>query len=219
MEQKVHAVRLGDKNYSDRPDLQEILVEMTDGLLLEKTVDVSYRSHRRAAAGKDPRGLLVHPLSLVLHRGGVYFACDIAGGDWHSDDRRILLALDRIKRAECQRTEASFDYPTDFDPDQFLANAFGIATIGELKHIKLHIDDTYAPYVLERHWHTSQAFEHQPDGSVVLSLEVCGYWELVDWILGMGEHVEVLAPAALRDEVRKRLEQALANYADDRAAT
>jgi predicted DNA-binding transcriptional regulator YafY len=219
LEQKIHAVRLGDKDYRDRPDLQEVLVEVTDGLLYEKPVDASYLSHRRAADGKDPRDLRVHPLSLVLHRGGVYFICDVAGGDWRGDDRRILLALDRIQHAECQRSDASFDYPNGFAPDAFLAEAFGIATIRELEHIELHIDDTYAPYVLERHWHTSQSFEHQPDGSVIMSLDVCGYWELVDWILGMGEHVEVLEPKALRKVVRERLAKALSQYADDSPAT
>lgn len=219
IEQKIHAVRLGDKDYRTRPDLQEVLVEMTDGLLYEKPVDVSYLSHRRAAAGKEPRELCIRPLSLVLHRGGVYFVCDVAGGDWHGDDQRILLALDRIKGAECQRTDTSFDYPKDFAPDQFLADAFGIATVGELEHVRLHIDEVYAPYVLERHWHESQDFNHQPDGSVIMSLEVCGYWELVDWILGMGDHVEVLEPAGLRKEVRERLEKALAKYVDDRPAT
>jgi predicted DNA-binding transcriptional regulator YafY len=219
VEQKIHAVRLGDKDYRTRPDLQEVLVEMTDGLLYEKHVDVLYLSHRRAAADKDPLGLSIHPLSLILHRGGVYFICDVVGGDWHGDDRRILLALDRIKRAECQRTDDSFDYPTDFNSDEFLADAFGIATVGEIERVQLHIDEVYAPYVLERHWHESQSFEHQLDGSIVMSLEVCGYWELVDWILGMGEHVEALEPPALRKQVRERLEMALAKYASDSPAT
>lgn len=219
LEPKVHAVRLGDKDYRERPHLQEVLVEMIDGLLYEKPVEAAYLSHRRASRGNGPRRLRVHPLSLVLHRGGVYFICDIAGGDWDADDRRILLALDRFEDAHCQRSDDSFDYPDDFAPDEFLSGAFGIFTRGEPEQVELHIDEAYAPYVLERHWHPTQSFEPQPDGTLIMTLEVCGYREVADWVLGMGEHVEVLEPAGLRQEVRDRLEQALAKYALDRGAT
>ena len=50
-------------------------------------------------------------------------------------------------------------------------------------------------------WHPSQVLEKQADGSVIVMLKVFYTYELVTWILGWGEKVEVLEPAELRQEV------------------
>ena len=53
----------------------------------------------------------------------------------------------------------------------------------------------------ETTWHSSQKIEKQPDGSVIVTLRVFSSPELVTWIMGWGEKVEVLEPAELRKEV------------------
>ena len=50
-------------------------------------------------------------------------------------------------------------------------------------------------------WHPSQVIENHGDGSVIMTLRVFNTFELVTWILGWGEKVEVLEPKILRDEV------------------
>jgi len=52
-------------------------------------------------------------------------------------------------------------------------------------------------------YHPSQKIEEElPDGSVMVTFEVCGLAELTGWIIQWGDHVEVLEPQELRERVR-----------------
>ena len=53
-------------------------------------------------------------------------------------------------------------------------------------------------------WHESQSTARLDDGRLIFEAEVDGLRELSSWILGYGEHVEVLAPGELRELVRQR---------------
>lgn len=50
-------------------------------------------------------------------------------------------------------------------------------------------------------WHPSQILERQPDGSMIITFKVTETYEILSWILGWGERVEVPAPEELREEV------------------
>ena len=51
-------------------------------------------------------------------------------------------------------------------------------------------------------WHHSQRLEDTAEGGCELTMRVGGIREVRVWVLGWGADVEVLAPPALRDEVR-----------------
>jgi predicted DNA-binding transcriptional regulator YafY len=70
-----------------------------------------------------------------------------------------------------------------------------------------------APYVQERVWHETQSLQVQADGSLLLHMQASGRFEIVRWILGWGEHVKVLEPRALRQEVAEHLRLAAQQYA------
>ncbi|MFU8803420.1 MAG: helix-turn-helix transcriptional regulator [Bradymonadaceae bacterium] len=212
LEKKLHVRRTGHKRYGARADVQAALAAMIDGLLYQQPVELTYSSHRRRQSEKPPRELVVHPLSLVLHRGGVYVVVDVVDGEWTAPNRRIMLAIDRIESARRMKEAPTFEYPTDYDPDDYFKGAFGIMGGHELHNIVLRIDETYAPYVMERFWHQNQEFVQQPNGSLIMHIELAAFDEIVDWILGMGEHVEVLEPVELREIVKERLVRALDLY-------
>ena len=54
--------------------------------------------------------------------------------------------------------------------------------------------------------------ETEPDGSLRWRATVAGSIEIRLWILSWGDDVEVLAPAALRDDVADTHRRALARY-------
>lgn len=216
MKRKVHVVRMGHKDYRGAPEKQKRLVTMLKGLLTEKAVRLSYHSPKRKLRGEPARKLLVHPLSLVLYRGGVYFVVDVVGGDWRDPPMRITLSLDHI--TETVVIKDSFDYPRDFDPEKFYEGSLGLYRGEELEQVVIRIDAEYAPYVAQRYWHSSQEFDEEEDGGLVLRMRLTAFNELKDWVLGMGEHAEVLAPLHVRNSVRGRLEKALSQY-PDRTAT
>ena len=69
-----------------------------------------------------------------------------------------------------------------------------------------------ASRVGEATWHPSQRVERAADGSLVWRATVAGTIEIRLWILSWGADVEVLEPAALREDVAATLERAIAHY-------
>ena len=65
------------------------------------------------------------------------------------------------------------------------------------------VDAAAAKRVMETNWHPSQHLETQPDGSLVLTLDVGGLLEITPWLLSWGASVEVLEPPSLRDSIAR----------------
>jgi predicted DNA-binding transcriptional regulator YafY len=61
-------------------------------------------------------------------------------------------------------------------------------------------------------WHPSQEIAAQPDGSVLLRLNVSNDWPLRSWILGFGPLARVMSPPALAAQIRDEIERAAALY-------
>ena len=215
LEQKVVVLEPGRKRYHDQPDVQVRLGVLLDGLLREMPVDVSYLSHVKRQRGGQARRLRVHPLCLAIHRGGVYFVVDIASGDAGRLPPRILLALDRLEAAELVQDEQPFRSPSDFDARTWFRSAFGIVCDRAAARVVLRVDKQWAPYVAERSWHATERFEPLPDGGLLLTMDVGDWTEVVDTVLAMGEHIEVLEPPEMRNQVRERLVAAVNRYARD----
>jgi predicted DNA-binding transcriptional regulator YafY len=81
--------------------------------------------------------------------------------------------------------------------------------------VRLRFDALIAPSIRGRVWHSSQQLKDQPDGSVVMTLDVCDDYALWSWILGFGRFVRVLAPASLADWALEELDQARQQYVSE----
>lgn len=182
---------------------------MVEGLLQQRPIDIAYLSPRRQADGGEPRPLRVQAICLVIHRGAVYFVVDVLGSEADLAERRILLSLDRLQRVDLDRKALARAYPSDFDAREFFRSAFGVWRGEERHDVRLRVDPVYASAVRERLWHETQQLEEQPDGSLIVTMQLGALDEVTDWVLGMGEHVRVEAPDALIARVTSRLEHAL----------
>jgi predicted DNA-binding transcriptional regulator YafY len=76
----------------------------------------------------------------------------------------------------------------------------------------LHGKETVA-FLSSRRLHPSQQFTTLPDDTTLLTMTVRGTAELSSFILSQAPWVEVLRPAALRDEVAQRLRDGAARHA------
>ncbi len=123
---------------------------------------------------------------------------------------RILLSLDRIQHAVLSTDQATFRPPADFDAKTHFKNAFAIWGGSNLFDVRLRIDASYASYVMERTWHHSQHMRPDEQGRLLVDLQVGQLKEVEEWVLSMGEFVQVLEPPALRTAVMRRLRTALA---------
>ncbi|MCA9618455.1 MAG: WYL domain-containing transcriptional regulator, partial [Myxococcales bacterium] len=151
---------------------------------------------------------LLHPYAMLLYKEAIHcLALDVDAGDVRA------LLLDGMRDTRC--LDDRFTLPDDFAVDDYVQGQFGIwKADGEPQEVIVDLDPTVAEHVATRRVHPSQTLEALPDGRLRLTLRLCDLTEIPAWILGFGTRAEVVAPASLREAVRRELEAALARYSD-----
>lgn len=129
---------------------------------------------------------------------------------WYTGDGLYLVAYDHekedIRTFAAERiqsvvtTNQRFTIGDDFDFEAFTRTAFPVHG-GEPQRVRIRFSPEQAPYVKERHWHSSQKFTPQEDGSVVMELQVGSLWEVKRWLIGWGADAEVVEPLRLKTEI------------------
>jgi predicted DNA-binding transcriptional regulator YafY len=169
-----------------------VLAKLAEAWTSQHRAKITYRSLPAAKASER----LIEPYFIEPaapgHSSYVIAYCHRAG------EVRIF----KVERIEAIKlTDEIYTIPADFDANKYFSGAWGIVVEGEEQTVKLKFSPEIARLMEETIWHPSQVLEKQADGSVIMTLKVFYTYELVTWILGWGEKVEVLEPADLRKEV------------------
>jgi proteasome accessory factor B len=127
-------------------------------------------------------------------------------------ERGALRTFAVTRIAEVSRTNESFTRPADFSPEKFFANALGVMGGGGDHRVVIRFAPGAAERVREREWHESQEMKDLPGGGLELRLRLGALTEIEQWILGWGAAAEVIAPAELRDNIRKAVAALAAKY-------
>lgn len=88
-----------------------------------------------------------------------------------------------------------------FDVYEYLGRAWSMIPEGRIYNVKLHFLARVASNVMEVRWHSTQKATRHEDGSATLEFRVDGLGEIIWWVLGYGDQVQVLAPRELRERV------------------
>lgn len=136
----------------------------------------------------------------------------LIGFDEPADAMRTYK-VERIRSATL--TQERYRIPDEFDPDAWLANAWGIWSSDSTptERVRLRFDASVAHRVREAVWHRSQQLTELEGGGVELRVTVAGTVEIRPWILSWGDAVEVLEPPELREAVAASARRAAARYA------
>jgi proteasome accessory factor B len=126
-------------------------------------------------------------------------------------DAMRTFALTRIRDA--RKSGGNFEKPVDFSVGEMFAGSFSAFQAGKVERIVLRLDAFAARLAAERRWHPSQRLDSKSDGGAELTLEVSLAPDLENWILGWGEHAEVIAPDRLREKVASTAAAMQAIYA------
>lgn len=187
----------GGKDYSG---LEKIIDDLAGAILQNRTCRATYHSFY----DDKIKVFDIDPLHFFEHNGGLYLFVRITG----SADIRTL-AVERFRKLAV--TEATFDYPSDFDAAERLGAAFGVVYDDPLE-VSIRFSARQARYIKERRWAAEQRIIDQPDGSIILEMKTSGRWEVRRWVLSCGADAEVLEPADFRDEVGRALVSAARRY-------
>jgi predicted DNA-binding transcriptional regulator YafY len=130
-----------------------------------------------------------------------------------ADQSRAQLrtfALTRI--ANVKDLQVPFDRPADFSVAKMLAGSFAAFQAARTEHVKIRFDAFAARLVRERQWHKSQKMRPTDDGGMELTMRVGLAPDLENWILGWGEHAEVIEPVELRKQICTTIRKMAAKY-------
>lgn len=140
---------------------------------------------------------VVEPYGLICKRQNWY----LLGRCLQKNDIRVFR-VDQIRSVFPYANER-FEYPKDFSLQDYMAKSWGVINDGEVKQVRVRFDKSVAHRVRGTIYHPSQQVEDQPDGSVILSFEICGLMEFRTWLIQWGEAAELLEPESLREDMKK----------------
>jgi predicted DNA-binding transcriptional regulator YafY len=186
--------------HKDYARFRDTIQRLNDAVVQRRSVRMRYRTGRTGAVGSRE----VDPYKVWYRGGGLY----VVGLDHKSGEIRTF-AVQRITRLE--QSERRFEPDPHFDFDAYIGSSFGVVAEPAVE-VRILFEKRWATYVEEQVWHPSQRLERRRGGGLELSMQVGGSAELRQWILSFGAGAEVLAPAALREEVAGELAGALARY-------
>ncbi len=148
---------------------------------------------------------VVSPQRLIYYKENWYLVAQC-----HKVEALRVFAFDSVEDARVLNEPAA---EADSGAiDAMIGRDFGIYYGGDRRWAILRFSALQARWIEAEVWHPEQKLSRLDDDSLVLEVPYSDPRELLLDILKFGPEVEVVAPAELRDEVRKRLRQALAHY-------
>ena len=174
----------------------EVQQAVYGALLADKQLDICYR--KRGAS--DISEYRVHPLAVVQRGPVAYLCCRV-----NYDEVLRKFAMHRIQSVIV--SDEPVKIPKGFSIDEVIAGGeFGF---GDGKQIKLEaiFHHGVGDHLFETPISTDQVLADVGDGMVKLNATVANTQQLVWWLLGLGDGVEVSKPIVLckkmRDEIAK----------------
>ena len=189
------------KKIKDYAGKEKIIDVLTHALLEKKTCRIEYHSF----SDDQVKFFKIDPLHFFHHGGGLYLFVNAT-----TFGNIRILALERIKKVT--PTASSFEYPSRFDPLEYLESAFDITLADPIK-VRIWFSADQARYIKERNWSRTQRIEDRLDGSIILSMTTSGRRDIKKWLLSYGTEARLLEPAELRKEIASELKSALSLYA------
>ncbi len=192
----------GIGDYTQRGELIDTLIQAMEE---RRRVLVVYQSMQSTEPVEQELG----PQGLIWHNGSLYLIA------WSA--RREEIRNYKVDRIESVTIGSDLQYavPRDFSLEDWQKQAFGVFHGGgDAAHsVLIRFSRDAARYVQESHWHDSQKFIPQKDGSVQMSLQLTELSAVSKWVLGFGSSAMILEPVELIELVRNELTRMLAAYA------
>lgn len=203
LDQLLETFRESTTGWSDYSQQSDIITTLIVACENRWEVVIRYRSF----AAEEEERYAIQPYELITQEGTMY----VVGFSGKRNEIRTWK-LNRITEAEPTKTK--FKKPKDFDADKYRNRSFGVFALndGPMEKIRIRVYGRMARYVQEHHWHETQRFEPQGDGSVIVQFEVVPTHELVNWVLKFGRFAEVIGPESFRETVKGEIAEMSRRY-------
>lgn len=179
----------------------DILQQVQQALLHSQQLDVSYHALHQNAL----KTYRLNPLGLV-QRGQVSYL--IATAEPYTDPLRF--AIHRFNQVNVLETAAI--KPPGFNLKNYLATGAMEFSEGEKIALEIEAEAVLAHLLAETPLSEDMVSTQQANGKYHISATVHRGWQLNLWLMSQSSFLTVLAPQELRDNVKRKLTEALAKY-------
>lgn len=139
----------------------------------------------------------IHPYKLFMYNNAWFvLAFDELSGEIR------YFKLNRI--VAFTRTSETFRKLLSFNESDYLDD-FGMKNDGEWYKVEFIAHGKYATLVTERIYGRNQLVEHIDQNSTSVSVEMRGKENIVVFLMGFSDKIEVIAPQEIKDEIKKRI--------------
>ncbi|MBN1845238.1 MAG: WYL domain-containing protein [Sedimentisphaerales bacterium] len=181
---------------------------------IQALLQTAIRQHRKC----DLSYISFHERKLIRTRLSPYHLhfCQrawyvIGHSSLHDEIRTFKLG--RIKA--CEMLSSRYVVDGRFRIEDYLGDAWSIIPEGRIYQVRVRFDPQVAVNVAEVLWHRKQKITWYEDGSLLYEVSVDGLGEITWWILGYGDHAEVLEPKALRQQIGRIARTMAGKYTED----
>ena len=184
----------------------QLLAAKTDSANMDVIYDAVLKEKRLSITHKGQTDTLISPLGVVLRDQVVYLVCTF----WEYTDIR-QLAVHRIKQPKV--LNKGINKPEGFSLSQYCASgAMGYLESDDDIALELIMLKNTADHLYDTAISDDQKIEDVDEQHVKITGTVKDCKDLRWWILGFGGQVEVIRPAALREELKQEAIQMMKNY-------
>jgi len=189
--------KISVKNIAYARTNEAVFHRLLEALLQSKPVEIEYYSpHNDQSTTRD-----ILPLHLLNYMGTWHIIA-------HCNVKKELrdFVLSRIRSVAACETLVDAGVPAARVKD-YIRETFGIFRGEKTQNVCLRFAADIAPWIAEQNWHPAQKTRMEKDGRLSLSIPVADFREIKREILRYGSQVEVISPAALREDVKKEIEK------------
>jgi len=179
--------------------LTPIIETMRDDLVLK----ITYKSFKN----NEPNSFEIEPYCIKVFKQRWYILAKST-----SDETIRIYSLDRIENL--QITDKSFKMPTDFCPESYFENAFGITVVESIKPctVEIMVFDVQRKYLQTLPLHHSQKEKEVTEDYTVFSYFLAPTFDFKQEILSHGKFIKVLKPRWFKEEVRETVRDMYKHY-------
>ena len=185
-----------------------LLKDLLRALREKREVEFAHESFFR----EHKKKYRVRPFLLKEYLNRFYLVGQVPDLKGKGKERFRTFGLDRI--IDLQVTDRFFNRDRDVNPKYFFDNVIGLtySTGNLLEDVVLSFSPRQGKYIKTLPMHDSQEVLIDDDQELRIKLQVKPNFELIQKILMHGQHVKVLEPDSLKDQIKKTLEKAVEQY-------
>lgn len=191
-----------------RPVPSEFFERVGEALIRRRRLHMRYLTRGRGSTSERD----VSPQRLVHYKNTWYLDA------WcHTREKLLRFALDAMQQASLLDVRAKDVAMKQVEAE--MDAGYGIYAGGTRQWAVLRFSPQAAPWISREEWHPEQEGRWLDDGSYEMKLPYVDETELVMDVLRQGEQAKVLAPPALVQAVRRRLQAGARQYEEQETTT